>query len=449
MRILFSSLLLLIIINSVNGQKINDRLEKAFQKFTGDEQLSNAISSIYVIDAETGEVIVDKNSRIGMAGASTQKVITAATAFDILGKNFRYQTSITRTGNVLFVKGAGDPTFGSNRYPGTKEKIIFQRIIDESKKAGLNSIREIHISSETEDLIPPGAWVNEDLGNYYGAGSQSLNWKENQYDLVFTPGKKPGDPTRIDSLRTSYWNQIINHCKTGAAGSGDNAYVYFIPASEKILVKGTIPIGPERFTIAGADPWPAFSMERSFYNYAGNFIMNTKNNEALPDLPVVRLMEHYSPALDSISYWFLNKSINLYGEALINTLGLQRKNISCTDSGILVVKEFWKEKGIDPRELNIYDGSGLSPLNRLTTHAQVEVLKYAKKQSWFPEYFAGFPEYNGMKIKSGTINDVKGYCGYHTSKEGKQYIFSFLVNNYNGKSSTLVAKMFKVLDEMK
>jgi len=95
------------------------------------------------------------------------------------------------------------------------------------------------------------------------------------------------------------------------------------------------------------------------------------------------------------------------------------------------------------------DGSGLSPQDRVTTHAQVMILKYAKQQPWFNYYFDAFPEYNGMKMKSGTIKDVKGFCGYHTAKNGKEYIFSFLVNNYNGSSSDLVNKMYRVLNILK
>jgi D-alanyl-D-alanine carboxypeptidase/D-alanyl-D-alanine-endopeptidase (penicillin-binding protein 4) len=76
-------------------------------------------------------------------------------------------------------------------------------------------------------------------------------------------------------------------------------------------------------------------------------------------------------------------------------------------------------------------------------------LKYAKQQSWFPYFFKALPEYNNMKMKSGSISDVKGYCGYHTSSDGTQYIFSFLVNNYNGLSSDVVKKMYKVLDSLK
>lgn len=104
---------------------------------------------------------------------------------------------------------------------------------------------------------------------------------------------------------------------------------------------------------------------------------------------------------------------------------------------------------MDEDELNIVDGSGLSPLNRVTTHAQVEILKYAKKKEWFPYFQPSLPEYNGMVMKSGTISGVKGFCGYHNAKNGKEYIFSFLVNNYNGLPAALVKKMYRVLDILK
>ena len=112
-------------------------------------------------------------------------------------------------------------------------------------------------------------------------------------------------------------------------------------------------------------------------------------------------------------------------------------------------EEFWKQKGIEQAELNISDGSGLSPQNRVTTHAQVEILKYAKTRDWFPYFYDALPTYNGMKMKSGSIRDVKGYCGYQKSSDGNEYIFSFLVNNYNGPLSTVINKIFQVLNLLK
>jgi D-alanyl-D-alanine carboxypeptidase/D-alanyl-D-alanine-endopeptidase (penicillin-binding protein 4) len=156
-----------------------------------------------------------------------------------------------------------------------------------------------------------------------------------------------------------------------------------------------------------------------------------------------------SPSLDSIIYWLNKKSVNLYAEALLKTISYEKTKIASTEKGLEIIKKFWRSKGIDSTQLNVQDGSGLSPSNRVTTKAEVQVLQYAKRQSWFKGYFNSLPEYNGMKMKSGTIKDVKGFAGYHTSKTGTQYIFSFLVNNYNGSSKALVQKMYKVLDKLK
>jgi D-alanyl-D-alanine carboxypeptidase/D-alanyl-D-alanine-endopeptidase (penicillin-binding protein 4) len=237
--------------------------------------------------------------------------------------------------------------------------------------------------------------------------------------------------------------------KSATKGSGDNSYVYYPLLDSKGVVRGTIPVNENVFTISASNPASKSSFVFLFMeNLASKLKMGQVHYE-LHSLDTTLLFTHYSPSLDSIVYWFLKKSINLYGEGLVKTFAYQKNGFGETDKGVDIVKKFWMEKGIASTELNIVDGSGLSPLNRVTTHAQVTVLKYAKSQAWFDGYYNAFPEYNGMKMKSGTISDVKGFCGYQKSKDGNEYIFSFLVNNYNGSSSAVVQKMYKVLDELK
>src|SRR5260221_12229462 len=106
------------------AQTVNQKLQIAFQQFESDSQLKHAISSLYVIDAKTGNVVFDKNSQVGLAHASTQKIITAATAFELLGKDYRYKTELGYDGKIekgllngnLYVVGSGDPTLGSWRF---------------------------------------------------------------------------------------------------------------------------------------------------------------------------------------------------------------------------------------------------------------------------------------------------------------------------------------------
>src|SRR6185369_6237359 len=110
--------------SSLLAQTASQRLQKAFQQFESDSQLKHAISSLYIINAKTGDVVFDKNSQVGLAPASTQKIITATTAFGLLGKDYRYKTELGYDGKIekgvlkgnLYIIGNGDPTFGSWRY---------------------------------------------------------------------------------------------------------------------------------------------------------------------------------------------------------------------------------------------------------------------------------------------------------------------------------------------
>lgn len=458
-RLLFISCCLLQICTSFS-QTVNQKLQKAFQQFENDGQLKYAISSLYVIDAQTGKVVFDKNSRIGLAPASTQKIITSVTAFELLGKDFRYKTDFglcknTEKETLLCIYSSGDPTFGSWRWESTKEDYLLSNITGSIKTDDLENTKGaiIYARGWNTETVPDG-WIWQDLGNYYGAGAGILNWRENQFDLYLKSGSKVGDPVSVVDTRPGLYSyKILSEARSAAKGSGDNAYIYLPAHSAHATVRGTIPVNENRFEISGSMINPAQQFISALLNSFKDKIDWTSAAPVYSYEDAVKptkiFYTHYSPALDSIIYWFNKKSINLYGEALIKTFAYEKYKLGSTDSGVAVVKNFWKQKGIDEDELNISDGSGLSPQNRVTTHAQVEILKYAKSKGWFPAFYNSLPEYNAMKMKSGTIKDVKGYCGYHKAKDGKEYIFSFLVNNYNGPSSSLVNKMYKVLDVLK
>ncbi|RZJ38554.1 MAG: D-alanyl-D-alanine carboxypeptidase/D-alanyl-D-alanine-endopeptidase, partial [Chryseobacterium sp.] len=97
--------------------------------------------------------------------------------------------------------------------------------------------------------------------------------------------------------------------------------------------------------------------------------------------------------------------------------------------------------------INFADGSGLSPQNYVSAKSQVQALLYVKKQNYFDVFYDGFPTQNGIKMKSGTIKDSKSFAGYQTSKSGKNYVFSIILNNYQGGS--ISTALFKVLDQLK
>jgi D-alanyl-D-alanine carboxypeptidase/D-alanyl-D-alanine-endopeptidase (penicillin-binding protein 4) len=68
---------------------------------------------------------------------------------------------------------------------------------------------------------------------------------------------------------------------------------------------------------------------------------------------------------------------------------------------------------------------GLSPLNRVYYSFTSRNFEIRQTKDWFRYFYDALPEYNGMKMKSGTINDVKAFCGYQTAKDGNEYYLFF------------------------
>lgn len=458
-------LLCLIVYGTSFTQGVASKLSVAFKALEEDPQMLAGIASIYVADAKTGSVVFEKNSSIGLATASTLKVITSVSAYELLGKYFRYKTEFGYTGNInngvlnglLYLKPSGDPTLGSWRWAETKEGRVMQRLLAAVKKAGIKTYRGITLNANgwNAESIPDG-WMWQDIGNYYGAGPAGLNWRENQYDLSLSSDVNIGGPVSIGATKPFLYDvSLMSEAKAAAKGTGDNAYIYFKPGTNVVRVRGTIPVAEKAFVISGAIPDPAKQFATTLddtLKWGGikyNKIELSQLSRIKDNTRQTLLHAETSPPLDSIIYWFNKKSINLYGEALVKTIAFQKTGKGDTDEGVVVIKDFWKRKGLDVRELNMVDGSGLSPLNRVSTRAQVFILQYAQKQPWFNGFYHSLPEYNGMKLKSGTIRGVKGFCGYHKSADGDEYIVSILVNNYNGAAGSIVQKMFKLLDVLK
>jgi D-alanyl-D-alanine carboxypeptidase/D-alanyl-D-alanine-endopeptidase (penicillin-binding protein 4) len=252
---------------------------------------------------------------------------------------------------------------------------------------------------------------------------------------------------------------LNNHITTGKKGSGDNGYIYLPPYSVHGFTQGTVPVGNEPFVISGAFPnGPlqfSHGLEQLFakqnISVAGTYKSYAQSNANKETWPAMQqeLVTLLSPPLDSINYWFMRKSINLYGEALVKTIALRKTGLGTTEKGVEEVRRFWSERGIDKGAINIIEGSGLSPQNRVTTHAQVKVLQYARTRPWFHSFYNALPEYNGMKMKSGSIGGARAFAGYHTAKDGRQYVFSIIVNNYEGSAGEVVKKIYTVLDVLK
>lgn len=451
-----------LVFSSTNSfaQKINQVFNTAFKSFASDSTFKHATISLYVINTTTGENITEVNSEIGVAPASCQKVITASTAFALLGHDYTYKTSLGYTGKIvngvlngnLILKGSGDPSLGSWRYRNASEESVIDDFKKAISRAGIHEITGHVFPDESlwQSEVTPDGWNWQDIGNYYGAGARALNWRENQYDLYLHSGQNIGSPVTIAGTKPSfiYGLHLKSKVTSAAKGSGDHNYIYMPLGEEYGYVRGTTPVDEEHFTISGAMPNAAMQLALTLEAALKNTSVE-KVAESYPKETDTRnstiFYTYTSPVLDSIIFHFLRRSINLYGEALIKTLAYKYTKTGVTDSGVTVIHNFWKDKGIQPYAINIVDGSGLSPSNRVTTKALVTVMEYARKQSWFPSFFDALPAIAGFKMKSGSINGVISYTGFIKGKDNNDYTFSFVVNNFDGSGNDVRKKMWKLL----
>ncbi|MDH6254060.1 D-alanyl-D-alanine carboxypeptidase/D-alanyl-D-alanine-endopeptidase (penicillin-binding protein 4) [Chryseobacterium sp. H1D6B] len=440
------------------AQHIVQKLDDATKDLMNSSGAVASSLSFYVAD-ESGNFVYEYQGNKGLSTASTQKIFTAGAALETLGKNYTYKTTSSYSGTIsggvlngnLFISSNGDPTLGSWRYDGYKPENFKQKLIEAVKKSGITKISGDLIIDDSyfDHQTIPGGWPWDDLGNYYGAGVWGVNWRENQFDINMNGKDFKSFSYPLEGVK---W---LNDLKAG--GSSDQSLIFTAPHSDVALINGMLPAG-KAITVSGAVPNPPLQLavevkqwlKESGIDVSGKTATNSQLEiEGKQPLEVPKnnvILTYQSPTLDKIIYWFLRKSINLYGENLIKTLGKEKKGEGSFKSGIVYLKEFWKSKGINPVMINFADGSGLSPQNYVAAKAEVQALLYAKKQPWFDSYYDGFPtQDNGMKMKSGTMSDTKSFAGYHTAKDGKKYVFSIIINNYQGSGSTELQKILNVL----
>jgi D-alanyl-D-alanine carboxypeptidase/D-alanyl-D-alanine-endopeptidase (penicillin-binding protein 4) len=143
-----------------------------------------------------------------------------------------------------------------------------------------------------------------------------------------------------------------------------------------MYLRGTYAIDQSQKTISAAIPDPAYDAALRLSDTlkkigiavstepASSLSLSEKSlvvPAATSSLTVIK-----SPELSKIVYWLNQKSVNLYAEQLLATISAKLGKGAITSDGVDAVKDFWEAKGIDQRSMNIYDGSGLSPEDRIT-----------------------------------------------------------------------------------
>ena len=143
----------------------------------------------------------------------------------------------------------------------------------------------------------------------------------------------------------------------------------------------------------------------------------------------------------------INKtSQNLHAEMLLRLLGKTYGTDGSFEEGTRVVRQFLVDAGVDDNDFFLYDGSGLSPKDKIAPRAFTRLLAYASHQPWGAAWretlpvagvdgtldnrFKNTPFKGRMWAKTGTLDEVNALSGYLSAASGRVVAFSILVNDH-------------------
>jgi serine-type D-Ala-D-Ala carboxypeptidase/endopeptidase (penicillin-binding protein 4) len=455
--------------------------EKSLSALLADSSMSHSSVSVSIIDAGTGNPVLEYNAEKSLTPASVMKLFTSAAALELLGPDYKFYTIIGYTGNLdknsgilkgnIVIKGGGDPALGSEYFRDHYRGFV-REWVNEIKKTGIKRITGKVIADDSYyDFQPvPAKWLWEDTGNYYGAGVFGLSVFDNTYDIHMRSFGDSTLPVITGILPAEVKPDLVN--RLIANDADENGYVFAVPYDKNTWLNGSVPHGIEDYILKASIPDPPLLIATILANKldsAGIFTKNKpstiriENSKTIQDITLITETE--SPPLSDIVEVLNHESVNLFAEHLTKELGKVYKNRGSTFAGIETISSFLKDSaGISPDGIFMEDGSGLSPMDAVSSHDVTRLLYYMKNNGrYFSEYYSSLPEagkegtlkthfrdpvFDGsMRAKSGSMTRVRSYAGYLKAISGKDLIFCIIFDNFSGPSGEVVLKIEKILKE--
>jgi len=155
-------------------------------------------------------------------------------------------------------------------------------------------------------------------------------------------------------------------------------------------------------------------------------------------------------------------SQNLHAELILRLLGKTFGTDGSFAQGSRVVRQFLLDAGVNDADFFLYDGSGMSPDDRIAPRAYAQLLSYASRTEWgtawrdtFPvagvdgtlvNRFKNSPLKGHLWAKTGTLSEANSLSGYLTAASGKTLAFSILVNGHRPGSETEVQAIDRIAE---
>lgn len=416
--------------------------------------LSAPYTGVRIVDAETGNPILEQNATTALMPASNLKVITSSAALSLLKPEFQFKTELLTDGHVsgdtlqgnLYLKGFGDPVLNDDR---------LESLIEELHLLGIRSVSGNLVADDSffdAERVGRG-WKSTYGAAAYSAQISALTLDLNTVEIRVRP-TQVGQAASITLKPANTFFEIVNRTTTSGGGTRLSISRRLVNGHNQIIVSGNL-------YVRGATEVEKLNLDDPTL-YVGNVAQNLMGKQEIAlQGKVVKgttpagaalLASSESPPLREVVTELNKHSVNLIAENLLKFMGANFEGPPGTAvKGAKVVMERFLvgEVGL-PRNnsLVMADGSGLSPLDRMTTDVLSKVL-----QHMYHEYDASVdfmaslpiagvdgtlkkrmntPEIKRrVRAKTGFIDGASSLSGYLYTKSNQVLIFSFLMNHYS------------------
>ncbi len=442
----------------INLKTTSDNLSTALNKLFGTKIAVRSTTSVKIVAIADGQVLYSRNSRRPLVPASTMKLLTSSTALVKLGSNYKLKTSIstddstapskTIHGNV-FLRGGGDPFLTTDD---------LRKMIQYMKSLGIDSIHGDIIADDSffDQLYERKECIDEYTSIKLPLMS-GLSIEENSMTVVVSAGRKNGEKVVVNVTPSLPTIRIQNTATTTRLRrSYPSVHINWSGDVPILVVSGRISSNrsPRHYTIPVQFPaWFAGVLFHSILHDEGIKVSGATKLGKTP-LKTRQLAVLETPIMDVVNQ--MNKSSDNYAaEMMLKLLGAElRGTPGSLQSGLDVICDFLDEIGIDQSSYDIYDGSGISHSDQISSDAMVAILTAMyKHQDIFPLFYnslstagvdgtlsqrmLGTYAENNLHAKTGTLHGVTSLAGYVTSADGEILAFSVNSNDFGRGRSRL------------
>ena len=457
-----------------NAPKTLEELRAAIQEVFARPDLAPAQMAVKVVSLDTGRVLFEENAMKLLHPASVMKTYTVAAALDRLTPDFRFKTSVyakslpDSAGTIhgdLTIYGRGDPSIAARFNNGDYNK----GIDDLAARIAASGVKRIEGDLVGDESYFTGAplgfgWEWADVQWYSGAEVSALSVNDNSLDLFVKPGASIGAQCLITTGPPTPLVRFTNRTTTTARGTKREVSVYR-PLGENVFeIGGNLPQGDPGWSVSIAAPRPAlvfvYMLRASLAQRGVTITGRSRAVDAyeragvpLQTSGLTEIASLQSPPLGEIAAQTFKPSQNLYAELILRALGSAVRTdpkLTSEEAGLVTVRAFLHEAGIDTGLMVLTDGSGLSRRDLVTADSMLKLLIYMDRHRFAKAFREALPiagvdgtlknrmkgtlAANNVRAKTGSLPTIASLSGYVTSAAGERLAFAIMVNNYTDES---------------